>query len=1588
MADDDAEQLDFDVSGAVKKIAQIAAALGDVDTISVKVNKTMAEQEGIWAAVTAIFTGVNEEGQKVTRVLKDIDGTFQIASKSIKGMRDASENATIALAAMKQEWKQVSDELERATQKARDWDAAQAKMRNPENITAGPEGDEKFRKDFDRGNNLAQVRVNKIHAEGNLLDDEKPAYILQQKLLEAQMKGHDERLADEQKYIEEMIALHGKEQGDLQRNSAKFQAALTESSLRGEEEALRIKKEANTKQLAEARKIKAQLLENDREMAAMMLNAQVEQDLATDANYKAQKEQALAIKKQQNDQEIAIKDRLIAELIADDAKYVEEKKRLDAQIASETIAANTKLNAKEIEEQKKAEAERLALIRQERIQRVQDGRQMHAELLESQMKAYDDAATHDWAEFQHRVQLFRAQEAQLKAITKAAADDNVKAEYAKQMAIREVLKEEARDMTVLAREHGLLAQKTNQFNDGMLLSWRTMSRLLTIQLLHTYFREVIESMRQSIETAREFEIRIAEIQTISQSGGRSFDSWSASIKLLSDTFGKSMLDVSEGTYQALSSQIVDAAHATEFMNTALKLSQITISTTKEATDALSGAMRAFGIDASHADEVASSLFKTVTLGKVRLSDMSETIGRVGVISSKVGVDIYELEAAIVTLTNQGVKFADASTQITNLLTNMLHPTKGMQDLFREWGVTSGQSASQMFGFAGVLHKIEEATGGAAKGAGGLIRDVRGLRAELGLGGESLSDYDKNLERVKDQTESVAASQIVAKTAGQQFTIEMTKLQNTLTVDFAEPFLKHALEVTGALGGVQNIVVKLTEAIVVGGTAFAAYKLAMLAVDTQAKQLAAAEILLKNVQFEANGIAPIAINNTNLLARAYGFLLSPVGLLTAGIGLLTYQFLDNMKEAAETADAYDSLAAKIDKLSSESIAGFKKQMEGQVASMTVALRGGFQEYYDQIQRINRLENEFETQHAAKMKELARDMKIVFGDSMKEMESNVKAIGKLADEAASAVDKARNLQHDLAADTATRAFEAKIKGAADPAAAAKILKDTIGDLEKDINSTAKGADSLNPVKAKENEARIQKDIAEQTKLIAQLEERSAKAANSKVEIEEKIQKLKDLELARKEIDSDKDNVEAARDAARAGRPVPKKKNRKTIDPALLEEVRNEKASLTEDQRSERDLRTTNEIDDQEKKLALLNRELKVTGDLATLTKQRNDLVKEQQAILENFANGLQKVAIQEQNRHQKEVDHLEKVKELLGPIQTFKTEDLTKRTAIDQLNDYDKLVGEAKQEGISQKDVDQIKRQRILIEEDLAAKSRVIQEETTRQNVENDFNSWKKAIEETAKAKVAAEEDAQKRIETFRQTALETAKQIAKKHSLFNDAGDVKNLGPNIEKAVKSFQETGSTSQMEDIQLKLAKLSEQKDGKLFTKDIGSSTVKAPDEFGRGGKTIFDYVGDVGTAIANLKENSKLLEDATKKEIDLKREMSKWDTEPQIKAQIAKEAEIGSLQKATEGLDNFKNALKSIETEITTLLKNGPASPHAMNFNPSVIGGGLNVIQPNTQEASNTFNSPITINYYGTGDAAKDAVTLGREIANVTRKGFLNA
>lgn len=440
------------------------------------------------------------------------------------------------------------------------------------------------------------------------------------------------------------------------------------------------------------------------------------------------------------------------------------------------------------------------------------------------------------------------------------------------------------------------------------VSWKTMARIVTTQLIVRSLNAIRQAMIEAVQGSIEFQRSIAEIGTIANDAYGSLSDIAKIVRETSDEFGKGRIDVAEGLYQTLSNQVGNATESFHVFNTAQKLSIAAVSSTEDAVNLLTAALNSFDISTTRSEEIAAKLFKTVELGRTRVSELADTFGRIGPLAHSLGISLEETLAAIATITIQGTRTAESLTQVRGVMQAMLKPSDNLKKSFKEMGVANAEQLIATYGFQGALVELQRTVGKSSSEMGKLIRRVRGLLGAITLASQDAETFVDNLRQIDETSAALLEKKykLVFETPGEELAREFNKLKNILVEDIGRALVDTTLYAFDLAKGMKAVL----SATVTYGTILGIF----FGLQSTKLKLLATEIVLwtkARYAIVAAKIATLSFSKASVIAAAkstvaWAAAAAPIALVATILALFTY----NLKKSASEVHAMNEALVDI------------------------------------------------------------------------------------------------------------------------------------------------------------------------------------------------------------------------------------------------------------------------------------------------------------------------------------------------------------------------------------------------------------------------------------------------------------------------------------------------------------------------------------------------------------------------------------------------------------------------------------------------------------------------------------------------------
>lgn len=182
-------------------------------------------------------------------------------------------------------------------------------------------------------------------------------------------------------------------------------------------------------------------------------------------------------------------------------------------------------------------------------------------------------------------------------------------------------------------------------------------------------KAITEALMGCTQASMEFETAMAKVGTIADESQKPLGDMRNEILALSGETGKSVGELAEATYQAISASVATES-AVDFVGTANKLAVGGFSDTTTAVDILTTAINAYGMSADDAAKISDVLITTQNLGKTSVAQLGASMGMVIPLAAAYNMDLEDLAASYALLTANGTQTAQATTYVKAALNEL------------------------------------------------------------------------------------------------------------------------------------------------------------------------------------------------------------------------------------------------------------------------------------------------------------------------------------------------------------------------------------------------------------------------------------------------------------------------------------------------------------------------------------------------------------------------------------------------------------------------------------------------------------------------------------------------------------------------------------------------------------------------------------------------------------------------------------------------------------------------------------------------------------------------------------------------------
>jgi TP901 family phage tail tape measure protein len=304
-----------------------------------------------------------------------------------------------------------------------------------------------------------------------------------------------------------------------------------------------------------------------------------------------------------------------------------------------------------------------------------------------------------------------------------------------------------------------------------------------------------------VKAAMELETAMNNVATVWDEAGQKVAGTTLSLKDAGDqvlelsTELPQSASVLAGALYNVASSGFQGTEAMEVLAASAKAASAGLTTADVAVRGITAVMNAYGPAAGTAAHISDVLFQTVNVGVISFEELSAVMGDFVGTASAAGVSLEQANAALATMTLNGINASESSTSLSRVMQEFIKPSEELSALLQSMGYESGVMALEQEGLAGIIGKMSGIVGDSVENWTALFPEIRAVKGVLALLAGDGENYARVLGSLTDEAQVFEATQRALDKQSQSLGFQMAVLKNSVMALATElgqallPFIK-------------------------------------------------------------------------------------------------------------------------------------------------------------------------------------------------------------------------------------------------------------------------------------------------------------------------------------------------------------------------------------------------------------------------------------------------------------------------------------------------------------------------------------------------------------------------------------------------------------------------------------------------------------------------------------------------------------------------------------------------------------------------------------------------------------------------------
>ena len=375
-----------------------------------------------------------------------------------------------------------------------------------------------------------------------------------------------------------------------------------------------------------------------------------------------------------------------------------------------------------------------------------------------------------------------------------------------------------------------------------------------------------------VKMALDFDKSMTKIKALVGVAGDEVDRMGESARQMALATGISSQEAGDALF-FITSAGLRGSDAMEALEIATKAAATGLGETKTIADLATSAMNAYGAENMSATAATDVLTAAVREGKLESSELAGAMGGVIPIASNMGVEFHEVGAAMAAMSRTGTNAATGATQLTAILASLKKPTDQAVQALSSMGLSTQQVQQSLAedGLMATLEMLRNRTQQFGVDISSIFPNIRALKGVMDLTGAGMEDAKGIFDSLSKSAGATAkAFDTTTQSASFQFQAALNGAKETMTSLGQQLLVAVVPAIQKAVAFIRNLYNRFRE----------------LNPTTQKLILTLGAVAVA---------LPTIITLVGGLTTALSVLISPIGLIAAGLAAVAYVIYKNWGE---------------------------------------------------------------------------------------------------------------------------------------------------------------------------------------------------------------------------------------------------------------------------------------------------------------------------------------------------------------------------------------------------------------------------------------------------------------------------------------------------------------------------------------------------------------------------------------------------------------------------------------------------------------------------------------------------------------------